>query len=355
MRFIGNKESIVDKIYQEMQIRKISGKSFFDFFAGTANVGKYFKQKEYQIYSSDILYFSYVLQMAYIANNEEIKFESLLSKIKVKNGTFSPTPLQKVVDFLNEIEPVEGFIYCNYCPGGTANLDVPRMYYTDENGKIIDGIRLQIEEWKNNKLISENEYFVLLTCLIETVPFYANITGVYGAFQKQWDIRAKKRLKLRTIDLITNDKKNFAFNCNSLELIDKVKVEILYLDPPYNQRQYAPNYHLLETIAKYDNPMIKGVTGLRNYENQKSNFCNPATGLKELDIIAKNAVYKWLILSYNSEGIMPKQQIMSTLSKYGDLELVEFEYLRYKSNNNGQSKHKKHIFEQLFILNKKSK
>lgn len=353
MRFIGNKENIVDKIYKEMQVRGIVGNSFFDFFAGTASVGKYFKQKGYQVYSSDILYFSYVLQMAYIVNNEEAKFDKLLKEIKINSSSLFPTPLQRVVEFLNEIEPVEGFIYCNYSPEGSANLDVPRMYYSDENGKKIDSIRQQIETWRSNNLITEKEYFVLLACLIETVPFYANITGVYGAFQKKWDVRALKKLKLRPINLVTNSKENFAYNCNSLDLLDRVKTDIIYLDPPYNQRQYAPNYHLLETIAKYDNPEIKGVTGLRKYDDQKSNFCNPRTAIKELAKIAENAKYKWLILSYNSEGIMPKEQIMSTLSKYGDLDLVEFEYLRYKSNNNGQSKHKKHVFEQLFILSKK--
>ena len=111
----------------------------------------------------------------------------------------------------------------------------------------------------------QNEYFVLLACLIETVPFYANISGVYAAFQKKWDPRAIKRLILRPIEIVINSKTNYSFNENSVNLINKIKADIFYLDPPYNQRQYAPNYHILETIAKYDNPEIKGVSGLRNY------------------------------------------------------------------------------------------
>jgi adenine-specific DNA-methyltransferase len=136
-------------------------------------------------------------------------------------------------------------------------------------------------------------------------------------------------------------------------LLDQIEADIFYLDPPYNQRQYAPNYHLLETIAKYDNPEIKGVTGLRaNYENQKSKFCNVTTALQELEKIAKLGKYKTLILSYNNEGIIPQNEILSMLSKYGKIELQEFDYLRFKSNNNGESKHKKHIKEQLYILQK---
>jgi adenine-specific DNA-methyltransferase len=157
---------------------------------------------------------------------------------------------------------------------------------------------------------------------------------------------------LRPIEFIINNKQNYSFNENSANLISQIEADLFYLDPPYNQRQYAPNYHILETIAKYDDPEIKGVSGLRNYENQKSKFCNSTTAIQELSRIAKEGKYKTLILSYNTEGIMPKNKILSTLEQYGKVELVELQYLRFKSNNNGESKTKKHINEQLYILNK---
>lgn len=77
-------------------------------------------------------------------------------------------------------------------------------------------------------------------------------------------------MKLRTIPLLKNNHQNFVFNENSVNLIEQIKADIYYLDPPYNQRQYAPNYHLLETIAKYDNPTIKGVSGMRDYSKQRT-------------------------------------------------------------------------------------
>lgn len=352
MRFIGNKENLVEKISQIMQQNNIKGGSFFDFFAGTGNVGKYFKKLDYQIYSSDLLYFSYVLQEAYIVNNRDPLFDNLLNKINVKNNSLFSTPLLLVIDYLNHIEPVEGFVFENYTPGGTSHLEIPRMYFSDGNGKKIDAIRQQIESWKNDKLINSNEYFILLACLIESCPFYANITGVYAAFQKKWDTRATKKFILRPIEIILNKKENFSHNKNSVDLLDDIRADIFYLDPPYNQRQYAPNYHLLETIAKYDSPIIKGVAGLRSYENQKSNFCNSTKALNELSKIARDGNFKTLVLSYNSEGIMPQDKILSTLGEYGNVELFEFEYLRFKSNNNGESKTKKHILEQLYILQK---
>ncbi|TAE00810.1 MAG: DNA methyltransferase [Bacteroidetes bacterium] len=351
MRFIGNKEKLVEKISQILISKNIKGNSFFDFFAGTSNVGKYFKKKDYQVFSSDLLYFSYVLQKAYIANNTEPKFEKLLPKLNIQKP-LTAKPLQLVVDYLNKIDAKEGFISQNYTPKGTGNLEIPRMYFSNENGKIIDAIRIQIEKWKEKKLLLSNEYYILLACLIETVPFYANILGVYSAFQKIWDARAVKKMVLRPIETVINSKENKVFNENSVHLISKIATDILYLDPPYNQRQYAPNYHLLETIAKYDNPIIKGISGLRNYEHQKSQFCNAETGLNELYNISKNTHYKHLVLSYNSEGIMPQSKIMAILEQFGKVELVEFDYLRFKSNSNGKSKTTKFIQEQLYILTK---
>jgi len=350
MRYIGNKENLLDKIYQVMQSKNVKGNSLFDFFAGTTSVSKFFKKLDYQIFSSDLMYFSYVLQKAYISNNQELNFENVLNKINFQSTSFFASPLHIVVEYLNQIEPVNGFISQNYTPFGTSELEIPRMYYSDENGKIIDAIRQKIELWKIENLITENEYFVLLACLIETVPFYANISGVYAAFQKKWDPRAVKKMILRPIEFVVNNKNNFAYNENSTELLNQVVADVFYLDPPYNQRQYAPNYHLLETIAKYDNPIIKGVGGLRDYQNQKSKFCNAITAIQELNKIAEFGKFKTLILSYNTEGIMKQENIISTLEKYGKVELVEFEYLRFKSNSNGESSTKKFINEQLYIL-----
>lgn len=297
MRYIGNKESLVDTIYQVILDQNIKGSSFFDFFAGTSSVGKFFKRKGYQIYSSDLLYLSFVLQMAYIENDEEPTFSKLIDHIGIKKNLLFFNPLENIVEFLNTaLTPQEGFIFKNYTPEGSQSLEIPRMYFSNENGKIIDSIRLQIEEWKKEDLISKNEYFILLACLIETVPYYSNISGVYAAFQKKWDPRAIKKLQLRPIEIITNKRKNKAFIQNSVDLLDKIEADIFYLDPPYNQRQYAPNYHLLETIALYDSPDIKGVSGMRPYDKQKSQFCNADTALLSLQTIANKSKCKTLII-----------------------------------------------------------
>lgn len=350
MRFIGNKEKLLDRIYQTVLSTGTETGVFCDFFSGTSNVGRFFKEKGFKIISSDLLYFSYVLQKAYIENNKEPEFKKLLTKIGTTKNKLFPSRFDSVREYLNQLEGIDGFIYQNYTEEGTRDQKYQRKYFIAENGKKIDAIRTKIEEWKDEKLIKENEYFILLAALVESVPFYANISGVYAAFLKNYDPRALKRFEIKSISFYPGTKKHIVYNQNSMKLVSKLNADILYLDPPYNERQYAPNYHLMETIARYDSPQIRGVTGMRNYDDQKSDFCNKNNALKALDEIAKTAKYKYLILSYNSEGIMPEESIMSTLKKYGEVVLQNGDYLRFKSNNNGDSKHKKIIQEQLYVL-----
>jgi adenine-specific DNA-methyltransferase len=352
LRFIGNKERLVDWIYSTIKDNNIDGKVFFDFFSGTSSVGKFFKEKNYKIVSSDLLYFSYVLQRAYLTNNDIPQFTNLISKINIRSSLLVADNYELIIEYLNNIQLVEGFIYNNYTPSSTKHLKQPRMYFTDDNAKKIDAIRIKIEEWKKKNLINENEYFILLACLIESVPFFSNILGVFAAFKKDWDKRALKPFLLKPIKIFQDNKDHFVFNKSSLELLENYKYDIIYLDPPYNQRQYAPNYHILETIAKYDNPEIKGVTGMRNYDNQKSNFCNKIKALNDLELICRSNNYKYILLSYNCEGIMPQNDILKIMQKYGSVKIEEYDYLRFKSNNNGESKHKKYIKEQLYILTK---
>lgn len=353
MRFIGNKENLVKSINKFLISNKVIGDSFFDLFAGTTNVGKFFKQLNYQTFSSDLLYFSFVLQKAYIAINVKPRFTKLNNYLNLTKGNFRNLDnIAKTILFLNEIKPVKGFIYRNYTPTGTKNLEYPRKYFTDLNGGKIDAIRQAIEDWYLQKFINENEYFYLLACLIEAVPYYSNILGVYAAFHKKWDPRALKILRLKPIQTINNNKQNYAFNVDSVQLIKKIKADIYYLDPPYNHRQYAPNYHILETIAKYDNPLIKGITGLRDYQKQKSKFCNKSDAITELSFILENGLYNYLVLSYNSEGLIEHSTLKNLLENYGKLNFIEFDYMRFKSNNNGSNSSKKFIKEYLYILQK---
>ena len=255
MRYIGNKENILDKIYSILTENGVEGDSFFDFFSGTTSVARYYKKLGYRVFSSDFLYLSFCLQKAYIENNREPLFERLLpTLLSVRCASFFASPLEQVVAYLNTISPVKGFIYKNYTPEGTAALDRPRMYFSSENGKVIDAIRIQIEKWKIEYLITDSEYYILLACLIETVSFYANVAGVYAAFQKKWDPRAVKPLTLRPIEIIENDRDNKVYNANSLDLVLDVdeKVAITIEGKTYENKNRGiaelNNYEAFDTM-----------------------------------------------------------------------------------------------------------
>ena len=148
MRFIGNKEKLVDRIYQVVSATNTNSGSFCDFFSGTSNVGRYFKEKGFEILSSDLLYFSYVLQKAYIENNGEPEFKKLLNKIKGSSSSIFSSPFDLVRNYLNKLKGVKGFIYKNYTEEGTVGKEFVRKYFTPENGKKIDAMRTKIEEWR---------------------------------------------------------------------------------------------------------------------------------------------------------------------------------------------------------------
>ena len=344
MRFIGCKENLLDFIETFVKQKDIRGNIFCDLFAGTGSVAKHFKKLGYKIISSDLLFFSYVLQKVYIEQNQYPKFAKLLKHLKidpVKETLFTSDSqsAKEIIKHLNNLEGVEGFIYKNYSPEGTRGQTYSRKYFTGDNSKRIDAIRGKIEEWKKSNLISEQEYYFLLASLIEAVPFVANISGTYSAFLKEWDKRAFKKLTLEVPEIIKSNETHKVYHIDGLKVLDQVKgIDILYLDPPYNERQYAPNYHILETIAKWDKPEIKGVTGMRSYENQKSEFCNPKTGIRALGEIMKKNNFKHLLLSYNDDGIMPEGEILKLFNNAGKSEISEQNYQRYKSNSNGEQK-----------------
>jgi adenine-specific DNA-methyltransferase len=353
MRFIGSKKAILDDINALIVAKGIKGKTFFDIFSGTTCVAAYFKRQGYSVMSNDLLYFSYVLQKAYIENNINPEFSKLRqllkSKLKIQHTSQFPY-LDVVISFLNKLRGVEGFIYKNYSDEGTKSSGINRKYLTGENAKKIDALRLQIEKWKAANLLTENEYYILLCAVIEAVPFISNISGTYGAFLKQWDRRAFKMLTLESPTLIIARGKYKTYNEDGIELAKRIDCDILYIDPPYNSRQYLPNYHLLETIARYDSPTIKGLTGLRPYKKEKSQFCNRKTAADALSYIAQHAKYKHLIFSYNDEGIINHADLAKALSAQGKVEKHEIKYRRFKSHSNGNNAHKKHVNELIYYV-----
>lgn len=225
-----------------------------------------------------------------------------------------------------------------------------RQYFSDYNGAKIDAIRLKIKQWHKEEKISSQAYFHLIASLLESADKVANTASVYGAFLKHLKKSAQKPLALTPAIFECNAHSHQVFNEDSNTLIHGIKGDILYLDPPYNAREYGANYHLLNTIALYDDFIPKGKTGLREYE--KSNWCKKAKVANELETLIKNANFEWIFLSYNDEGLLSLEQIAEIFKKYGKYSFVTQKHQRFKADSKRIQKQDSTL-EYLHILQKK--
>lgn len=342
MNYIGSKHSILNFLEESIvDFTKMRDGVFCDIFAGTGVVGKYFKSLGYDIIANDNQYYSYVLNKHYLENNEELKFLTLK-----QNG------IDDVFIYLNKTEGYPKFIADNYTPEGTLKKDYERKYFTYKNALKIDAIREQIEKWYKIEWINKGEYFYLLSCLLEAADKVANTASVYEAFLKEFKRSAQNDLELKPLDIVINkNTKNKVYIEDANKLIQKIKGDILYLDPPYNVRKYSSNYHMLETIALYDYPKIKGKTGIR-IDGVKSLFNNKNKVAEAFENLIKNARFKYIFLSYNDEGILSLNEIENIMSKYGRYYRYEKNHKRYKANKNKEIT-KKTTIEYLHALEKK--
>lgn len=345
MNYIGSKLSLLGFI--EESVNKVTDdkcKIFCDLFAGTGIVGTHFKKMGYSIIANDLQYYSYVLNKHFIGNHRELSFSKLTEALpEILENNYGDLALDgdikyQVCSYLSNLKGRKGFIYQNYCQGGTQNQEQVRKYFSDENGMLCDAVRQKIEEWKTDNLITEDEYYFLVASLIKSIDKYANTTSVYAAFLKSIKTSAQKKLVVKPAELIINDQEHEVLNDDINNLIgqgkNQIKGDIFYLDPPYNQRQYATNYHLLETIAKYDNPKIHGKTGLRDYGSQKSSYCSKAQAVNSFKHLIDNAQARYIFLSYNNEGIMSHDEIRVIMEQRGKYGYFTKEYNRYKADNN---------------------
>ncbi|MDR0967555.1 MAG: DNA adenine methylase [Rickettsiales bacterium] len=323
MNYIGSKLSLLE--FLDAGIKSVVGDdaknchTFCDLFAGTGAVGTFFKKKKkFKVIANDLQYYGYVLNRHYIGNHRELKFAGL-----------SGHTAEQVCEYLNNLPAQHGFIYNNYASGGGSE----RLYFSDENAGRCDAIRAQIENWKADGKINEDEYYFLLTTLLENIDKVANTASVYGAFLKKLKSSALRPLEMRPAPLFINDAEHNVYNADANQLVREIETDILYLDPPYNERQYASNYHMLETIAKYDAPEIKGKTGLRNYAAQKSDYCSRASVKRAFADLIKNAKAKYIFLSYNNEGLMTLDDVREIMSTRGEYGVFTQDYRRFKADS----------------------
>jgi adenine-specific DNA-methyltransferase len=239
------------------------------------------------------------------------------------NSTPDLSKLEKTIGdpfvFLNEINPLKynfdttPFIATEYSPYQNGE----RLYFQEKTALHIDAIRQTLDKWLADSMIDESGFKYLLASLIEKVPSVSNIAGTYGAYLKHWDTRTFKPLVLEPVLLIDNKKKNYSFNKDGNELIKEIEGEILYVDPPYNGRQYLGNYHLLETIANI---------------TKFSDYCKKGKVTQAFNDLLSNSKFDYVFVSYSTEGLLTEEELVSIVeqnSKPTKLRVFKFPYRRY--------------------------
>jgi adenine-specific DNA-methyltransferase len=239
-----------------------------------------------------------------------------------------------------------------------------RMFFSRVNAERIDAIRTRIHQWRVSGQLDDDEYFLLLACLLEAADSVANTTGVYAAYVKSWQSNALRPLRLSYPDVVVNtDLVCRAVQGDVSDVIRHVgALDLLYLDPPYNTRQYSSYYHVPELIAKgwFDTePEVRGKTGLIADADKKSRWSTRRGCIAALEDLVANATTKHILMSYNSEGIIPEPDIERIFKEFGNastFRVFSLEYDRYRSDRDHEQRQyiADRVTEKLYYINARS-
>ena len=319
-RYLGNKFKLLDSIKDLVKKKCGNYSSFIDLFSGTGVVANSFNSDKVKIITNDLLYSNYVMAKSF--------FET----------TKSPVGILKKIESLNLIKTDKA----NYFSKNFGN-----RYFTKNNAIKIGAIREKIEKISTNA----NEKFILITSLIYAVDRIANTVGHYDAYRENLDTRGKLELQVPNIDYSKN-KINKVYCMDSNILANEIKGDVVYIDPPYNSRQYSDTYHLLDNLALWKKPDVFGKAKKMDRSHIKSKYCSKDAVLEFQDLITKLNT-KHIIVSYNntentkhgrSNAKISFNQIKNILMKKGKTEINQIDFKAFTTGKSKTDNHKEILF-----------
>lgn len=348
-RYIGNKTKLLPELMKTISSSVPANSTVVDLMAGTGSVSVALRKSGFRVIASDIMTYSKHHLVTQLLFDRPPSFSGLKEHLFIKNkGNWG---YSEVLDFLNELPPKKSYFYREFSPEGIPENGSPsRKYFTSENAQKIDAIRETINDWIENKWITENEESLLKHTLIMAVNDVANISGTYGYFLSSFNKNSLESMFLKPITFVeSGSTNNIVLQGFAEDVSSKITADLCYIDPPYMKRQYAANYHILETIARGDFPVAVGKSGLRDWWDQHSKFCTK-TGIRSSfeKVISSMNCPKFLI-SYSEDGLLKIEDLLKLFSKYGQTSYQSIEYSRFRSNN---SKLAKGLNEYIISLNK---
>lgn len=340
MRYIGNKTRLMSFILRTLERERIPVGSVHDAFAGTASVSRALKAEGWRVYSSDLLMSSYVFQRAYVVAES------------------ADPGIRDLAEELGKLPPVQSFISVNFSPaGGTTSAG--RMYFTPENAGRIDAAREVLEDWRHERKVSEDDYYLLLAAIIEGADRVANTAGVYASYMKSWQPNARRRFEIDPELPVPGAEPARAYLMDAAEAAKEIgDVDLLYIDPPYNSRQYVAYYHIPEILARgwsASAPAIRGKVGLLAGEEGRSQWSHGRRVRKLFSGLLADSGAKYALVSFNSEGHLKPEALESLLgkaSKDGRVSHFDQRYRRYRadSDREGRQYHADIALEHLYLV-----
>lgn len=340
MRYIGNKTRLLPFILRTLKRSGIGVGSVHDAFAGTASVSRALKAKGWRVYSSDLLMSSYVFQRAYVVAE-------------------TPNPsLGDMAKDLASLNPREGFISEHFSPSGRSGAS-GRMYFTPENAGRIDAAREELETWRKAGKIGEDSYYLLLAAIIEGADRVANTAGVYASYMKRWQANAQRRFEMIAEDPIKGAQPAEARLMDATEAAMSIgDVDLLYIDPPYNSRQYVAYYHIPEILARGwsdSAPAIRGKVGLLAGEEGRSQWSHGRRVQKLFSALLDATGARHALVSFNSEGHLAPDALQALLTRAavdGQVAHYTQRYRRYRADSEhvGRHYHKDMAVEHLYLV-----
>jgi len=351
--YIGNKRALLPFLNESFAfVRRSLGKDkliILDGFSGGGAAARLLKYYAGELYVNDLENYSYTINKCYLANRSDIDQRKLRSYI----------------DLLNErklLSNKPGFIRLNYSPRNDSSIRKgERVFYTNKNAQIIDNIRRLIA----SDIPEKYRVFCLAALLVEA-SIHTNTSGVFKGFHKKHGIghfggkgenalhRIKQEisLKMPVFSDIECETKVLKKDINELVKDPGLpEFDLVYLDPPYNQHPYGSNYFMLNLINDYkDFDIQDGVSGISKNWN-RSAYNKRKAAIVALDDLIKHLRAKFIVLSYNDEGIIPLKTLRSILSKYGKWTVKEKAYNTYRGSRNLRNRALK-VKELLWLLKK---
>ena len=320
-RYLGNKYKLLGFIEDIIRDKCGTINSLCDVFAGTGVVGERFNNPDTKIISNDFLSANYFCLQAFLGVSKGLQ-EGISEKIK----------------HLNHLSNSKENYFSKHF-GGT--------YFANENARKIGAIREEIERIAKN----DDEKSILICSLIYAVDKVANTVGHYDAFRKKLDMLQPIKLLMPDIDY-SHNANNEIHKEDANELIRKISCDVLYIDPPYNSRQYSDAYHLLENLAEWKKPEVVGVGKKLDRSHIKSDYCLKSAVSAFADLI-RNANCKYILLSYNNTGDskdgrsnarMSDDEIMQVFNDKGDVEIFERNYKAFTTGKSNGENNAERIF-----------